>query len=159
MRLASAALAFWAAFLLFLIQPAAGKRLLASYGGAPAVWTSVLVFFQVAVVAGYAMAIPLARMRRPLLAGLATALIAGAGWIAHQGSPLAESPASRSWPVMEIALELSLQLGCAVVAIATTSTLLQEWLASAQTVGVAVAVPDAVRGTGGPRGTRALLAG
>lgn len=129
MRLASAALAFWAAFLLFLIQPAAGKRLLASYGGAPAVWTSVLVFFQVAVVAGYALAIPLARMRRPLLAALATSLLAGAGWIAHQGSPLAESPVSRSWPVMEIALELSLKLGFAIVAIATTSTLLQEWLA------------------------------
>ncbi|MFC0389076.1 hypothetical protein [Muricoccus vinaceus] len=35
----------------------------------------------------------------------------------------------------------------------------EEWLASAQTVGVAVAVPDAVRGAGGPRGTRALTAG
>lgn len=41
------------AFLTFLIQPMAGKALLPSFGGAPAVWAVCLAFFQTVLLAGY----------------------------------------------------------------------------------------------------------
>lgn len=129
MRLASALLAFWAAFLLFVIQPAAGKHLLASYGGTPAVWTSVLAFFQMAVVCGYGLALGLSRCRTPLAAAAAAVATAAWGWFIHPSSPLASEIAFNSgWPALAILTDLSLELGFAVVAVAATSTLLQEWL-------------------------------
>ena len=42
--------------LLFLIQPMAAKMLLPIFGGSPAVWTAAMLFFQVALLAGYAFA-------------------------------------------------------------------------------------------------------
>ena len=129
MRLASASLAFWSAFLLFVIQPAAGKHLLASFGGTPAVWTSVLAFFQLAVVGGYAMALGLARWRSPIAAASAVVALASIGWAVHPSGPLASEISSNSdWPAWAILAGLSLEMGCEVVALATTSTLLQEWL-------------------------------
>jgi hypothetical protein len=44
---------FLSAFLLFLVQPMVGKLLLPIYGGAPTVWTTCLVFFQIALFSGY----------------------------------------------------------------------------------------------------------
>lgn len=129
MRVVSALLAFWAAFLLFVIQPAAGKHLLAGYGGTPAVWTSVLAFFQLAVVAGYALALGLARWRSPLAGALVPIAVAGTGWLIHRGSPLSPvATGNDGHPALEILAVLSLCLGPAVAALATTSTLLQEWL-------------------------------
>ena len=70
----SAALAWWAAatifvsaFLLFQVQPIISKKILPWFGGSPAVWTTALLFFQLALLAGYAYAhllmrfVPLAR--------------------------------------------------------------------------------------------------
>jgi hypothetical protein len=47
---------FVSAFLLFLVQPMVGKLLLPLLGGTPAVWNTCLVFFQAALLAGYAYA-------------------------------------------------------------------------------------------------------
>jgi hypothetical protein len=44
---------FLSAFLLFSIQPMAGKMLLPLYGGTPAVWNACMVFFQAALLCGY----------------------------------------------------------------------------------------------------------
>lgn len=44
---------FVGSFLLFLIQPLVGKILLPVLGGAPAVWTTCMLFFQAALLAGY----------------------------------------------------------------------------------------------------------
>ena len=44
---------FVSAFLLFLIQPMAGKMLLPLYGGTPAIWNACMVFFQAALLLGY----------------------------------------------------------------------------------------------------------
>ncbi len=41
------------AFLLFLVQPIIAKQILPWFGGTSAVWTTCLVFFQVALLAGY----------------------------------------------------------------------------------------------------------
>ena len=48
-----AATIFVSAFLLFLIQPIIAKQILPWFGGSAAVWTTCLVFFQCALLAGY----------------------------------------------------------------------------------------------------------
>ena len=44
---------FLSAFLLFQVQPLAGKHILPWFGGSPAVWTTCMLFFQVGLLAGY----------------------------------------------------------------------------------------------------------
>src|SRR3972149_5904497 len=44
------------AFLLFQIQPMIGKFILPWFGGTPAVWSTVMLFFQVLLTGGYAYA-------------------------------------------------------------------------------------------------------
>src|ERR1700733_15247394 len=44
------------AFLLFQVQPLIAKPILPWFGGSAAVWTSCMLFFQVALLAGYAYA-------------------------------------------------------------------------------------------------------
>ena len=132
MRYAFAMLVALSAFLLFVIQPAAGKRLLVVMGGTPSVWTTVLVFFQVVVVAGYGLSLVLAQWRNSVGAALVPIGLVAAGFLVRGGMPLGElqpPPSSQvsNSPVFWILLELCRDIGCAVVAIATTSTLLQVW--------------------------------
>jgi hypothetical protein len=47
---------FLSAFLLFQIQPMIGRFLLPWFGGTPAVWSTVMLFFQVLLTGGYAYA-------------------------------------------------------------------------------------------------------
>src|SRR5689334_20097374 len=48
-----AAAIFLGSFLLFLIEPIAGKRLTPLLGGSAAVWITCLVYFQTALLLGY----------------------------------------------------------------------------------------------------------
>src|SRR5512138_389737 len=47
---------FVSAALLFMVQPMFTKMVLPRFGGAPAVWSVAIVFFQTALLAGYAYA-------------------------------------------------------------------------------------------------------
>ena len=47
---------FLSAFLLFEVQPLIAKYILPWFGGAPAVWTTCMLFFQVLLLGGYAYA-------------------------------------------------------------------------------------------------------
>src|SRR2546427_9958067 len=47
---------FIGAFLLFQVQPLIGKYILPWFGGGPGVWTTCMLFFQVALLGGYAYA-------------------------------------------------------------------------------------------------------
>src|SRR6185503_10731170 len=47
---------FLSAFLLFQIQPMIGKFILPWFGGTPAVWSTLMLFFQVLLTGGYAYA-------------------------------------------------------------------------------------------------------
>src|SRR5208283_2275747 len=47
---------FLSAFLLFQLQPMMGRFVLPWFGGGPAVWTACMLFFQTALLAGYAYA-------------------------------------------------------------------------------------------------------
>jgi hypothetical protein len=61
MPLVFAVALFVSAFLLFWVQPLAGKMLLPLLGGTPAVWNTCMLFFQALLLAGYAYALALAR--------------------------------------------------------------------------------------------------
>jgi hypothetical protein len=56
---------FASAFLIFLIQPMVGKRIFPWFGGAPAVWTLCLAFYQTILFLGYVYAHCLIRYARP----------------------------------------------------------------------------------------------
>jgi hypothetical protein len=92
---------FFAAALSFAIEPMAAKALLPALGGSSAVWTTCLLFFQLALLAGYAAQFALARVRAPstrllvhgalLLAPLALArfdLVERAALSARSSSPV-----------------------------------------------------------------------
>src|SRR6516162_11063419 len=67
---------FLGSFLLFLIEPMAAKRLVPLLGGSAAVWTTCLVFFQVALLVGYVCAHWLAtRLRQGTQALIYTSLL------------------------------------------------------------------------------------
>ena len=53
------------ALLLFLVQPMFAKLLLPRFGGSPAVWTTCMLFFQSALLAGYAYSHSVVKLRKP----------------------------------------------------------------------------------------------
>lgn len=53
------------AFLLFLVQPIVARQRLPWFGGSAAVWTTCMMFFQLALLAGYAYADQLVRRLAP----------------------------------------------------------------------------------------------
>src|SRR5512147_2713867 len=65
-------------FLLFLLQPILAKQILPWFGGAPAVWTASLLFFQLGLTAGYLYAHLLGRLDVKWQAGFHATLLLGA---------------------------------------------------------------------------------
>lgn len=124
-----AAAIFSSAFLLFLIQPVLAKLILPWYGGSAAVWTTCLVFYQTALLAGYAYANFVVTRLRPRaqtalhIVLLACALaflpvIPGDRW-----KLAADHPAGR------ILLLLICVLGLPYFLLSSTGPLLQAWYA------------------------------
>jgi hypothetical protein len=122
-----AATIFLSAFLLFLVQPIIAKQILPWFGGSAAVWTTCLVFFQSALLAGYAYADATHRLglKRQtwlhiglLLASLVTLpILASEAW----------KPAGNEDPIGRILLLLAATIGLPYFLLATTTPLLQSW--------------------------------
>ena len=124
---------FAAAWLVFWIQPLAARGILPVLGGSPAVWNTAMVFFQSALLAGYALAHLLVRRVPPagqlaILAALwcAAALTAPAGGLRLLG----EAPGALP-PALWLLGTLGGALGFAFVAASTVTPLVQAWLARA----------------------------
>jgi hypothetical protein len=126
-----AAAVFLAAFLLFVVEPMAAKQLLPTFGGSAAVWLTCLVFFQTALLAGYAYAHWLARrsQRQWLtilhIALLVVAAILALAWALRSG----QFSQAVSHPVSMIFRLLLFSIGLPFLLLASTSPLLQAWLA------------------------------
>ncbi len=120
---------FLSAFLLFLIQPVLAKLILPWFGGSAAVWTTCLVFYQSALVAGYFYA-NLLVTRLPGRAQSATHTILLAAALAF----LPTIPGDR-WklavdhPAARILLLLVSVLGLPYFLLSSTGPLLQAWYA------------------------------
>jgi hypothetical protein len=130
---------FLGAFLLFQIQPLIGKFILPWFGGAPAVWSTCLVFFQLVLLAGYLYAHGLARRSDTraaralhcalLLLSLAALLALAVAW----GSPILPGsgwkPRDPGEPVRRILLILATSVGLPYLLLSSTSPLVQAWAA------------------------------
>jgi SAM-dependent methyltransferase len=122
---------FLSAFLLFLIQPMFARMALPLLGGSPGVWNTALVFYQGALLAGYAFAhwstsrLGSSRQRWLQLGLLAAALFAlpihvAQGW----------SPPSAGNPSGWLLLLLGASVGLPFFAVSTSSPVLQRWFAA-----------------------------
>ena len=123
---------FAAAFLIFLVQPMVGKRILPWFGGVPAVWTLCLAFYQTALFAGYAYAHVLAKYTRPRTQLAVHASLIGAAWLALPVLP--EAPADFGGdqdPTGMILRILFSSIALPFVALAATGPIVQVWYARA----------------------------
>jgi hypothetical protein len=123
------------AFLLFLVEPLIGKVLLPWFGGTPAVWSTVMLFFQITLTGGYAYAAWLSRLTRRrgvlhlVLLGLSLALLMGLGlaWKSPLTPSIALKPTGSIPPVLDIFLLLALSVGLPFFLLASNSPLVQSW--------------------------------
>jgi spermidine synthase len=121
---------FGSAFLIFLVQPMVGKRILPWFGGAPAVWTLCLAFYQTTLFAGYAYAHCLIRYagsaRQLVIHGIAFAgallalpVLPGEAW--KPGAAVEPNTAILAMLVVHVALPF--------LVLAATGPLVQAWFA------------------------------
>ena len=127
-----------AALLLFQVQLVLGKRLLPWYGGTSAAWTTCLLFFQAALLAGYAWVHLLARLapRRQreahlALVGASLTLLAwrALAWPSPITPGNAPGREAVDAPIRSLLGLLASVIGLPFVALAATSPLLQAWRA------------------------------
>ncbi|MFO0462179.1 MAG: spermidine synthase [Burkholderiales bacterium] len=128
-----AAVILVSAFLLFQVQPMAGKAILPWFGGTPAVWTTAMLFFQCVLFGGYVYAHLLARHAAPRTqVAVHVTLLALAAWLAAGVLPDATlKPAGEDAPVATILWILAASVGLPYFCLATTGPLLQHWFAQA----------------------------
>ncbi|MEF3275499.1 MAG: fused MFS/spermidine synthase [Chloroflexus sp.] len=126
---------FLSAFLIFQIQPLIAKYILPWFGGSPAVWSTVQMFFQVLLTGGYAYASWLSHPGRGrekwhlVLLGLSAGVLLALGW--SWRSPItpdvAWKPAPDAPPVLEILKLLVISVGLPYFLLASNSPLMQAW--------------------------------
>src|SRR2546428_2408621 len=120
---------FLGAFLLFQVQPLIGKYILPWFGGGPGVWTTCMLFFQVALLGGYAYAHVISQRLKPR-----TQAIVHLCLVVTALALLPVTPAD-SWkplggqnPVLHILTLLLATIGLPYFVLASTGPLLQQWL-------------------------------
>jgi len=128
---------FSSAFLLFSVQPLIGKFLLPWFGGAPAVWTTCILFFQGLLLVGYTYAHFLSnrcgsRYQRYIHLGLlALSIVLLAGRRVVWNSPLLPDahwkPIDSSHPVWRVILFLAVSVGVPFFVLSSTAPLVQRW--------------------------------
>jgi len=116
------------AFLLFLVQPIIARQILPWFGGSAAVWTTCMVFFQVALLAGYFYSDwVIRRLKARQQALVHTGLLAlSLAFLPIVASP-AFKPEDAAQPIGRILLLLTLTIGLPYLMLATTGPLVQAW--------------------------------
>ena len=122
---------FLSAFLLFLVQPMIGKFILPWFGGALAVWTTCMLFFQALLLAGHAYAHGLATywtLRRQARVHVALLIASSVAvlWLSIAPSP-EWKPAGDQSPVGRILGLLLVSIGAPFLLLSATAPLLQSW--------------------------------
>src|SRR5882672_2913026 len=119
---------FTGATLLFVMQPMVGKMILPLLGGTPAVWSTCMVFFQAALLGGYAYAHALTARVRPARQVLVHLVVLA---LPFAVLPLAVSPrllrGGEANPVLDVLTILSLSVGLPFLVVSATAPLLQQW--------------------------------
>jgi hypothetical protein len=119
---------FLSSFLLFLVEPLVGKMVLPRLGGAPAVWNTCVMFFQMTLLAGYAFAHVTStrlRLRDQTIAYIGLLAIPFAVLpfeISRSGGPPADSD-----PSIWLLTVLVSAIGLPFFVLSTTASVLQRW--------------------------------
>jgi len=119
------------AFLLFQVQPLIAKLILPWFGGSAAVWTSCMLFFQVALLGGYAYAHWVNGQRGRTQTAIHLGLLA----LSFFSLPILPSawwkPNGVEDPLLRILGLLAVTVGLPYFLLASTSPLLQSWYSRA----------------------------
>lgn len=119
---------FFSAFLLFQIQPMIAKTILPWFGGSAAVWTTCLLFFQIALLGGYLYAHLAIRYLTPKKQTyLHVALLAVSLLLLPVIPNAAWKPAGAEDPALRILGLLAVTIGLPYFLLSATSPLLQSW--------------------------------
>lgn len=120
---------FLSAALLFLVQPMTAKMILPSFGGSPSVWNTSMVFFQLALLAGYGYAHlsmrKLGLKRQPILH---LPLIALPLLLLPMMVPRDYNPTHSSLPTaLALLVLLGTVVGLPFLMVSTSAPILQRW--------------------------------
>ncbi|HYW41426.1 MAG TPA: fused MFS/spermidine synthase [Bryobacteraceae bacterium] len=116
------------AFLLFQVQPVIAKIILPWFGGTASVWTTCLLFFQMALLLGYLYAHALIRYLKPRLQMVVHSALLAVSALALPVYPsLAWKPVGTEEPTLAILRVLALTVGLPYFLLSTTGPLLQAW--------------------------------
>jgi hypothetical protein len=119
---------FTGATLLFVVQPMVGKMILPLLGGTPAVWSTCMVFFQAALLGGYAYA-----HASTVLLGVSRQMFLHVALLTLPAAvlPLTVNPAllhgGEANPILDVLLLLSLSVGLPFLVVSATAPLIQKW--------------------------------
>ena len=117
--------------MLFQIQPLIARLILPQFGGTSAVWTTCLMFFQVALLFGYLYAHFLRKVFSPRLSFYVHAVLLCAAAISLRISSvedLAADPANMTWSIIQL---LGSTVGLPFLVLSATGPLIQAWHSSA----------------------------
>jgi hypothetical protein len=119
---------FVSATLLFLVQPMVGKMILPLYGGTPAVWNTCMVFFQAALLAGYAYAHFSVRKWGPGRQSKAHVVLLALPLLCLPIVLRSDAVGVNS-PTIDLLQRLTFGVGLPFLLVSTTGPLLQRWFA------------------------------
>ncbi|TAJ21401.1 MAG: ferrichrome ABC transporter permease [Dehalococcoidia bacterium] len=123
---------FLSAFLVFQVQPIVAKFILPWFGGGSAVWTATQLFFQVALLGGYAYAHLLASRLGPKRQGLVHLVLLVAALAVLPIIPdKSWQPHGEDDPTLRIVALLAVTVGAPYLLLSTTGPLVQQWFARA----------------------------
>ncbi len=121
---------FLGAFLLFLVQPIIAKQILPWFGGSAAVWATCMVFFQMALLAGYAYADFTTRHLTPRRQVILHLVLLAVSLLVLPITPdVSWKPGGEDNPSWRILGLLTVTIGLPYFILSTTSPLLQAWFA------------------------------
>jgi hypothetical protein len=120
---------FLSALLLFLLEPIAARQLLPLFGGSAAVWTTCLVFFQCALLAGYLYAHLLATRLSPRTQAVTHIFVLIVAMLSLQVHVRPNAEAVTWHPIPGLLWLLTATIGLPFLTLAATSPLLQSWRA------------------------------
>lgn len=123
---------FASAFLIFLVQPMVGKRILPWFGGVPAVWTLCLAFYQSVLFLGYAYAHVVIRFVKPALQLPVHAIAVAAAFYSLPVLPSAPAEIAPEADPTALVLRILLSsVALPFLVLASTGPLVQAWFARA----------------------------